>query len=133
MNNKLSTLSLIASILLVAYFSSCKTSKPAAQTKTTEQAKVTISTCNGKTPSYTANIKSIIDASCASSCHSARNRADGIDLSNYEEVKAEAAKKRFMGSMKHESGYDPMPKKANKLDDASLQLIACWIENGMPQ
>ena len=111
------------------YMSSCK---PKQITKTSITTPTT-SVCKGNAPTFTGEIKNIIDVNCASTCHSARNSADGIDLSTYENVKMEAEKKRFIGSIKHQEGYDAMPAKHDKLDDVTIQKIECWIENGMPK
>jgi hypothetical protein len=90
--------------------------------------------CNGVTSTYTANVKTIMDNSCATAgCHDAISRADGFDLSSYNGVKAGAANSNFMGSMEHKSGVIPMPQGAAKLSDENLKTIACWIENGMPE
>ncbi len=90
--------------------------------------------CNGVTSTYTANVKEIMDNSCAmAGCHDAISREKGFDLSSYNGVKAGAAASSFMGSMEHKSGFDAMPQGAAKLSDANLKTIACWIENGMPE
>lgn len=114
----------IVTIALALFIVSCKTKK--ASTETSTSACVT-------TPTYTADIKPIIDASCGTTCHSAQKRKAGIDLSTYESVKENAAQKRFLGAIKHEQGFDPMPAYAAKLDDATIQKIECWIKGGMPQ
>lgn len=91
-------------------------------------------TCTGTTPTYTADIKAIMDASCATSgCHNASSKQSGYDLSSYAGTVSGSAKTAFLGSMQHKSGYDAMPKGASKLSDAALTKIACWIQNGTPQ
>ncbi len=82
---------------------------------------------------YTKDVAPIINKYCAGSCHSATKKAYGIDLSNYEMVKEEAMKKRFMGSIKHEGLYPQMPKKGAKLSDSTISVINCWIEGGYKQ
>jgi cytochrome c553 len=83
---------------------------------------------------YTTNVKSILDASCATSgCHSASTKAAGRDYSSFASVTALAAKAEFMGSMQHQSGYDAMPKGGSKLSDDKLKTISCWINAGMKQ
>ncbi|MBC7411367.1 MAG: hypothetical protein H7331_02800 [Bacteroidia bacterium] len=85
-------------------------------------------------PTYTTDIKPIMDLNCAtSSCHSASAKTNGKDYSSYASTKALATDKAYLGSMQHLSGYDAMPKNASKLSDANLQKIYCWIQNGMPQ
>lgn len=90
--------------------------------------------CTGLSPTYTTDIKPILDSKCATSgCHDATTKANGINLSNYADSKSESSRTRFMGSMQHSSGYKPMPENQAKLSDASLQKIYCWIQNGAPQ
>jgi hypothetical protein len=87
--------------------------------------------CRGQAPTYSANIKSIMDGSCATSgCHNSSTQANGIDLSTYDLVKTESGKIRFLGSIRHESGFDRMPQGKSKLSDSTIDMIACWIENG---
>ncbi|MCB9309444.1 MAG: hypothetical protein H6567_05220 [Lewinellaceae bacterium] len=112
----------IISFSLILWFSSC-----------TKDAIIT-SDCTGVTPTYTDDIKAIMDASCAySGCHSAASKRDGIDLSTYAKVKSESQKNRFLGSIQHLSGYKRMPENASKLSDDTIQKIYCWIENGNPE
>jgi hypothetical protein len=90
--------------------------------------------CTGLTPTYAADVKSIIDNNCATSgCHSASSHANGKDYSTYALVKSGSEKNSFMGSMQHLSGYESMPKGASQLSDSLLQTISCWIENGAPE
>jgi hypothetical protein len=90
--------------------------------------------CTGTTPTYTVDIKPIMDASCATSgCHSAAKKESGYDLSSYAGTSAGAGNAAFLGSMQHKSGYDAMPKGAAKLTTAQLDKLACWVQNGKPQ
>jgi hypothetical protein len=90
--------------------------------------------CTGIAPTYTADVKPILDNNCATSgCHSASSKAHGKDYSSYSATKAIAADAEFMGSMQHISGYDAMPKGGSKLSDAQLKTLSCWVANGMLQ
>lgn len=98
--------------------------------------KTTVTTvdCTGVTPTYTADIKTIINTNCATSgCHSASAKANGLDLSTYLLVKSESSNNRFLGSINHDSGYNGMPQGAAKLSDANIKKITCWIQNGTPE
>ena len=91
-------------------------------------------TCTGTTPTYTTDIKPIMDASCATSgCHSASSKQAGYDLSSYAGTVSAAGKTAFLGSIQHKTGYDAMPQGASKLSDAILTKISCWVQNGTPQ
>ena len=109
-------------VLIVFYAASCK------------KKKITTYDCTGVTPTYTADVKTILDAHCASSgCHSASSHAKGIDLSSYTAAKNESGNDNFMGSIQHASGYNAMPQGASQLDDATIKTLSCWVQNGSPQ
>jgi hypothetical protein len=111
----------IAAILAIAIFA-CK------------KGTITAYDCTSITPTYTIDIKPIMDASCATlGCHNALKKSDGKDYSTYASTKALASENGFMGSMQHKLGYSKMPKGGSKLSDAELQKIYCWVQNGTPQ
>lgn len=91
--------------------------------------------CNGITPTYTADIAPIYNASCATAgCHGGSFPAEGIDLSNYSKAKSESLNNDdVLKSIKHASGVKAMPQGAAKLSDDKIKLIECWIKNGAPQ
>lgn len=90
--------------------------------------------CSGTTPTYTANIKSIMDRDCAGSgCHSSSAKRSGYDLSSYAGVSTAAKSKAFLGAIQHKSGYSKMPKGASKLSDADVKTVTCWVQNNMPE
>lgn len=113
---------LISFVLIITFSYQCSKENPATYD------------CSGITPTYTLDVKPILDANCAiSGCHNASSKKDGKDYSTYSATKSRATDKAFMGSMQHLSGYANMPEKAAKLSDDKLKTISCWIENGMPE
>lgn len=112
----------VVSLLTMAAIGGCKKETPVKYD------------CTGVAPTYTADVKSIIDNNCATSgCHSSSSKADGKDYSNYTAVKNGSSSNSFLGSMQHLSGYESMPKGGSKLSDAQLKTVACWVQNGTPQ
>ncbi len=90
--------------------------------------------CAGVTPTYTANVKTILDNNCATAgCHSASSRRAGYDLSSYAASVTSGGNQAFLGSVQHISGYDPMPDGGAKLPEADVKTLSCWVQNGMPQ
>ena len=89
--------------------------------------------CTGVTPTYTSNVKAIMNAHCATSgCHNASSKKSGYDLSSYESTKSAAGNKAFVASIQHNSRYSQLPQGASKLSDAAIKTVACWVQNGMP-
>lgn len=122
MNNKILWISLVLFVTLS--FIACRGEDP----------EVVTHDCTNLTPTYTSDIKAIMDGNClGSGCHNSSSRANGIDLSSYAAVSAEADKAQFRGSIEHLSGYDKMPRNSGKLATTQLQKIYCWIESGKPQ
>ncbi|MBS3913186.1 MAG: hypothetical protein KG003_01705 [Bacteroidetes bacterium] len=95
--------------------------------------KTTADECSGLTVSYEKDVQPILFNNCAKGCHSEKNKAGGIDLSTFENVKAISSESRFMGAIRHLAGFDAMPMKAPKLSDSSIRVIQCWIKNGTAQ
>lgn len=126
--NKLIFVSMIAGVCMIF---SCKTKAPA----TSEKAPVAKNECGDLKANYAADIKIILDTKCggATGCHSAQKHAHGVDLSSYESSKSAASHKSFLGSIRHEAGFHPMPDKKPKLDDETIAKIVCWVSSGMPQ
>ena len=90
--------------------------------------------CTGPTPTYTTDIKAILDASCAlSGCHNSATQQAGIDLSNYADAKIVSTEERFLGAINHKEGFEPMPQNSPKLSTDKINLISCWVQNGSPE
>jgi hypothetical protein len=99
-----------------------------------EKEEVDMYECNGITPTYTADIKPILDASCAKSgCHNAATAEKGINLSDYANASDISREDRFLGAIQHKKGYDKMPDDAPMLPESQVQLLTCWVQNGSPQ
>jgi len=90
--------------------------------------------CNGFEPTYTTDIKPILDGSCAiSGCHDVSSAENGIILSSYAASAAESKNERFLGSIQHKRGFNAMPQEAAKLSDENIQLLSCWVQSGSPE
>ncbi len=79
---------------------------------------------------YTENVKPIIDANCASTCHNAGRPAAGIDLTTYAKVKEQSTTGKLIPAIQHAEGAKAMPKKADKLSDANIEIIVSWVASG---
>ena len=109
---------------------SCKKEKAEEQTI---QNSNTAASCDSISPNYTDNISAIMSTRCSfSGCHNSGTAANGIVLETYEQVSAEAAKDRFLGSIKGQAPYTQMPL-GGSLNENDIQEIECWISQGFAQ
>ena len=80
-------------------------------------------------PTYTANIKAIIDANCVS-CHGPGGENSSVPLQTYAQVSAKAADIKIR--IEKPAGDPLVMPKGGKLSQAKIDLINKWIANGMP-
>jgi len=90
--------------------------------------------CAGVTPTYTIEVKPILDASCAKSgCHDAQTQENGFDFSSYSEAKIASQVENFLGAIQHKKGFEPMPNDSPKLSADKIKILSCWAQNGSPE
>jgi hypothetical protein len=91
-------------------------------------------TCDLTTAKFATFVSPLISSKCATSgCHNATSRAAGINLSSYNTIKAyiTSSNSIFLGSIKHSSGFSPMPQGGTKLAACDISKIESWIAKGM--
>ena len=92
--------------------------------------------CTGISPTYTNNVKPILDSYCpmpGMGCHSSGRGAGGFDLGSYAGALVAGSNRKFMGTIEHLKGYTAMPKGGVMIPDAKIQILYCWIQNGSPE
>ncbi|MDF2436394.1 MAG: hypothetical protein K0Q95_770 [Bacteroidota bacterium] len=114
---------LFAASLWVIAFAACKTKEKTTATT----AKRT--DCTNTAYTYTADIKPLMDQNCVR-CHNTNMKA-GYNLGDIASVKKAGSNGYLLGTIKHESGFMAMPAHAEKMDQASIDKIECWINTGM--
>lgn len=87
--------------------------------------------CDTTNVTFTAVIWPIIQSNCTG-CHSGSAASGNVSLENYNDVAVYVENKRLMGTIRHETGYSPMPKGGNKLSDCNITQLEVWINNGYP-
>jgi hypothetical protein len=96
----------------------------------TADSGISTKTCEERNVSFQSDIEPYISATCAvSGCHNA-SAAAGINLIGYDKIANEASFARFMGSIKHEAGYDKMPIGNAKTSTEMIAQLECWIASG---
>ncbi len=93
---------------------------------------VDCSKVNADQNTYTKSVKSIIDGSCAySGCHDSVTAAEGINLSTYAKAKNEFVSGDALCTIYHDC--KPMPQGSDKLEQAIIDQLTCWVKNGAPE
>ena len=79
---------------------------------------------------YTADIVSIINKECIF-CHSASSPAGGYDISTYQKVVDQIGV--FLDRIDLQTGQAGIMPPAGRMDEATIQIIKDWIDQGMPE
>lgn len=87
--------------------------------------------CQTSNVSFSTTIQPILNASCVS-CHSGAGASAGIRLTSHSEVSAAIDGGRFIGAIKHQSGFSAMPPSGPKLTDCQISQIEAWVAQGKP-
>ncbi len=90
--------------------------------------------CENIVPTYTSDIKEIMDTRCAfTACHDAVLLAGGIALDTYNNIITSFEEYNFLCSIHHGSECEIMPIGADKLSDMDIELITCWAKTGFTE
>ncbi len=81
--------------------------------------------------SFSEDVLPLISVNCSTSgCHGGGSGAAGYVLTNYDNINQH--KTIILQTMQHVSGVTPMPLGQSKLPNESINIVACWIEQGAP-
>jgi hypothetical protein len=87
--------------------------------------------CDSSHVTYDSIINPIVQSWCTG-CHGGSTPAYGISLTTYDQVKLAVSNGRFMGAIRQETGFYPMPK-GSQLSPCDIALFQIWINKGMPK
>lgn len=92
--------------------------------------------CEKSSVSFSEDVLPIFQRSC-NGCHS-KDRADPMGGGKFNVFETYGTIKGFinfgliLGNIKHNEGFEPMPKSADKLSDCEIAIIDKWVAAGMP-
>jgi len=93
-----------------------------------------VTSCDDQNMTYTDDIKSLLDESCAySGCHDDNAITTIGSLSTYENSVAFVAFGRMLGAINQDEGFSAMPKTGDKLSDCNIDKITNWVNNNTPE
>jgi mono/diheme cytochrome c family protein len=113
-------------LMLVA---ACKTKKETAKTEVAPIVKPALD-CSTSGLTFAA-VQSIFDKHCVS-CHGYGGDG-GYNFLVMNDIRRAAEKGELLGTIKWHRGFPKMPAQADQLDNVSINLIECWIANGMKE
>ena len=85
--------------------------------------------CNTANLTYATDIEPILQHNCYS-CHRADVNNGNVTLEGYTELKKYVTNGKLLGAIRHDSGYQPMPKNAAKLGNCEIAKIEQWVNEG---
>lgn len=88
--------------------------------------------CSTSPKTYTKNVKSIMDTYCKV-CHQPGGSYASIPLTSYAEVKNATQNGKLLNSIKHDGTASAMPQGGNKLSDADIAIVQCWVDSNYPE
>ena len=85
--------------------------------------------CQTSDVTYSSDILPLIDNNCFV-CHSAAANFGGITLEGYDNLKTYVDNGLFLGAVRQDPGFSPMPQSAPKLVECNIKKIETWINGG---
>jgi len=91
-----------------------------------------ITACDTTLFSYNAAIAPVMEQYC-NGCHGPVAPSANIRTDTYQELVQIGGSGDLYGVVSHSSGYSPMPKNGNKLDECTISILRKWINEGFPE
>lgn len=101
-------------------------------TKSNEEELFAGSVCETENVSYQAEIVPIMQNNCLV-CHSTAAGLGNIRLQRYTDLISYIPGGVLMGSIRHDSGFKPMPQNGSRINDCDIEKLEAWIESGFPE
>jgi hypothetical protein len=87
--------------------------------------------CEVEEVSFSGFVKPLVQSRCES-CHNASLSSGNVNLQGYDNVKVYVENNRFLGSVRHDPGFTPMPFGQSRLPNCDILKIEKWINDGFP-
>jgi hypothetical protein len=87
--------------------------------------------CDVSSVKFSTDIQGIFNNACLG-CHSAQANLGNVNLSDHANTIKYVNNGSLLGSVKHDSGFSPMPKGSPKISSCNIAKIEAWIAAGAP-
>lgn len=88
--------------------------------------------CQTDNVTYSDVVLPLLENHCMG-CHSAIANFGGVTLEGYDNLKTFVDNGQFLGAIRHDDGFAPMPQGGNKFVDCNIEKIEAWINEGAPE
>ena len=88
--------------------------------------------CDTTNVTYSQSVWPVLQSNCTG-CHQGTAPSGNVRLENYNDIVAVVENGKLMGTIRHESGFSPMPKGGNKFSDCDITKLEIWINKGYPE
>lgn len=87
--------------------------------------------CDVEEVTFSGFVKPLIQSKCES-CHNPSFSSGDVNLQGYDNLKVYVENNRFLGAIRHDPGFTPMPFGQSRLPNCDILKIEKWIEEGFP-
>jgi hypothetical protein len=81
--------------------------------------------------SYSGFIEPLIKKNCVT-CHNGIVKNGNVNLENYEALIPHIENGKFIGTIRHDPGFEAMPQGGTKISRCDIEKIESWISNNYP-
>lgn len=78
---------------------------------------------------YTGFVEALIEQRCLT-CHAQSINLGGVNLEGYAALKVYVDNGEFLGSVRHDPGFSPMPENQQKMPECDILKLEAWIADG---
>ncbi len=104
----------------------CKTAKTPVVTSVSQTSGIE---CGTQVPVFQLEILPVFEKKC-NNCHGKR-AAGGYNFTIMDDIYRAANNGELLSTIRWEPHFPQMPQQRDKLDDATIHTIECWIKTGM--
>lgn len=88
--------------------------------------------CDTAAISYALHVQPLMQTWC-NGCHSSGAPSGSIATDNYPGLKSIADNGSLIGSVAHDTNYEPMPQNSDPLSACDVGLLQQWVADGAPE
>lgn len=91
-----------------------------------------VTACDTENVTFSGKVTDILEQYQCVGCHNSIAASGGVRLHDYTNVKVYVDNGSLLGSIRHDSGFKPMPQGSGKIPSCNIEQIEAWINDGAP-